>query len=60
MQDGIEQTFQVTQKFATEPSNLSVLYPSQTEKITLITCSDYDFLRDTYLERVIVIAERVR
>lgn len=58
-QDGEERVYQVTQLFTTVPDDLSVLYPSENEKLTLITCSAYDFFADEYLERVIVIAERV-
>src|SRR5688500_15922619 len=31
---------------------LSVLYPTETDRITLITCSDYDILQGMYLSRV--------
>ncbi len=58
-QAGEERAYQVTQKFNTDPNNLEVLYPSANEKVTLITCSNYDFFSDVYRERVIVIAERV-
>ncbi len=58
-QDGEERTYQVTQKFTTNPTDLSVLYPVQNERLTLITCSAYDFLQDIYLERFVVVAERV-
>ncbi|MBZ0302061.1 MAG: sortase [Anaerolineae bacterium] len=58
-QAGEERTYQVTQKFETAPDDLAVLYPSQSEQLTLITCSNYDFLKDTYATRYVVIAERV-
>jgi LPXTG-site transpeptidase (sortase) family protein len=58
-QDGEERVYQVTQLFTTAPDDLSVLYPTTDERVTLITCSNYDFLQDSYLDRVVVIAERV-
>ena len=58
-QDGQEHLYQVKQKFTTEPTDMSVVYPSETNRLTLITCSDYDFFQDTYLERLVVIADRV-
>ncbi|HLV34315.1 MAG TPA: sortase [Spirillospora sp.] len=58
-QNGEERIYQVTQKFTTDPTDLTVLYPSQTDRLTLITCSAYDFLTDEYRERFVVIAERV-
>jgi LPXTG-site transpeptidase (sortase) family protein len=54
-----ERRYHVTEVRAAEPGALSVLYPTETARITLITCSDYDFLQGTYLSRVVVIAERV-
>jgi LPXTG-site transpeptidase (sortase) family protein len=54
-----ERRYHVTEVRAAEPGELSVLYPTETDRITLITCSDYDFLQGTYLSRVVVIAERV-
>jgi LPXTG-site transpeptidase (sortase) family protein len=54
-----ERLYQVTQKFFTEPTNLTVMYPAQTERLTLITCTDYDFFADEYRQRLVVIAERV-
>lgn len=57
--DGNEQRYQVTEVKRVEPDDLSVLYPSTTDKLTLITCDDYSFVQNTYLERVVVIAERV-
>lgn len=58
-QNGEERTYQVTQKFTTHPTDLSVMYPAENERLTLITCSAYDFLQDAYLERFVVVAERV-
>jgi LPXTG-site transpeptidase (sortase) family protein len=40
------------------PDDLTVLYPTQTDQLTLITCDSYDFFQDAYSERVVVVAER--
>lgn len=58
-QSGEERVYQVTQLFTTGPDDLSVLHPSPSERLTLITCSNYNFLQDEYLDRVVVIAERI-
>lgn len=58
-QDNEERVYQVTQLFTTGPKDLSVLHPSTSERLTLITCSNYNFLQDEYLDRVVVIAERI-
>jgi len=58
-QDGDERVYQITQLFTTAPDDLSVLYPTTSERLTLITCSNYNFFQDSYLDRVVVIAERV-
>jgi sortase (surface protein transpeptidase) len=43
----------------TTPDDLTVLYPTTDERLTLITCDSYDFLQDAYLERMVVIADRI-
>lgn len=42
-----------------DPSDLSVLYPTESETLTLITCSDYDFWSNVYETRLVVIAAPV-
>lgn len=54
-----EHTYQVTQKFSTMPDDMTVIYPSDNHRLTLITCAAYDFLSNSYEERFVVIAERV-
>lgn len=54
-----QQQYRVTEVKTVKPDDLSVLYPTTTDRITLITCDDYDFLQNTYQERVVVVAERV-
>lgn len=52
-------TYAVTNVQRVDPSDLSVLYPSEFDILTLITCSDYDFISDVYQERIVVTARRV-
>ena len=42
-----------------EPTDLSVVYPTDNEVLTLITCSDYNFFQNTYDQRLVVVAQRV-
>lgn len=60
MQDGAEHTYRITQMFHTAPDDLSVVYPTTSQRLTLVTCSNYSFLDDEYRDRFIVIAERIR
>ncbi|MCB9457868.1 MAG: sortase [Anaerolineaceae bacterium] len=48
----------VTEVRVVPPDDISVLYPTLDSRLTLITCSNYDFLQDAYQERTVVIAER--
>lgn len=57
-QDGVEHVYNVTEMLTVEPNDLSVLYPTSTNRLTLITCSDYSFLEDVYQQRFVIIAER--
>jgi LPXTG-site transpeptidase (sortase) family protein len=43
----------------TTPDDLTVLYPTTSDQLTLITCDAYDFFQDVYRERTVVIAERI-
>ncbi len=43
----------------TTADDLRPLYPSENERITLITCGAYDFFSNEYKERIIVVAERI-
>lgn len=58
-QSGVEQRYAVTDIKRVSPDDLSVLYPTSNERITLITCDSYDFLQNAYQERIVVVAERV-
>lgn len=54
-----ERRYQVTEIKTVEPDDLSILYPTDHDRLTLLTCSDYDFLQGGYLSRTIVVAERI-
>jgi len=58
-QDGNDYHYDVSTIDAYAPTDLSPVYPSADNRLTLITCGTYDFISDTYLERVVVVAERV-
>ena len=49
----------VTEVYTTNPTDLEPLMPTSEDRLTLITCNSYDFLTNAYLERVIVVAERI-
>jgi LPXTG-site transpeptidase (sortase) family protein len=52
-------TYMVTEVYMTTPHNLEPLMPTPEDRLTLITCNSYDFFTNAYLERVIVVAERM-
>jgi len=58
-QDGKDYHYDVSTISSHEPSDLTPIYPSESNKLTLITCGTYDFVSDTYLERVVVVADEV-
>jgi len=51
--------YAVREMRSVQPDDLSVVQPTTTEVLTLITCTSYNFLRNTYDERFVVIAERI-
>lgn len=54
-----EQRYRVTQIEYVDPYDLSWLAQDGTSRITLITCTDWDFDSETYLGRLVVVAEPV-
>jgi LPXTG-site transpeptidase (sortase) family protein len=54
-----ERVYQVRQMFITQPNDLKVLYPTTSDRLTLITCSAYNIVQNVYEERFVVIADRV-
>ncbi len=60
VQDGEDapmEIYQVTEVFTTEPDDIEVLRNTDTPRLTLITCDDWNQNRQTYDERRVVIAE---
>jgi sortase A len=53
---GRERVFTITSVITTTPDDLTPLYPTDEERLTLITCDKYDFVNGTYLERVVAVA----
>lgn len=49
----------VTDVYVTTPDDLTPVYPTSTPRLTLITCGNYDFFSNQYLERTIVVAEPI-
>lgn len=58
-QDGNDYHYDVSTIGTYEPTDLTPIYPSDNNRLTLITCGSYDFISDSYLERVVVVAEQV-
>lgn len=54
-----QQRYSVASIKKVAPDDLSVLYPTEDDQLTLITCDAYDFLQNSYQERLVVVAERV-
>ena len=53
-----QQRYSVTAIKKVAPDDLSVLYPTQTDRLTLITCDSYNFLQDEYQDRLVIVADR--
>jgi LPXTG-site transpeptidase (sortase) family protein len=54
-----ERRYSVIEVYSVEPDDLTPVYPTTSERLTLITCDDYDFFRDMYATRTVVVAERL-
>lgn len=57
--EGSERRYRVSELKTVEPDDLTPLYPTTSDVLTLITCDEYDFLQNTYQKRTIVVAERL-
>jgi LPXTG-site transpeptidase (sortase) family protein len=57
-QNGGETRYFVKEVRTVKPDDLTPLYPTQTDQLTLITCGQYNFFQNSYLERIVAIAER--
>ena len=51
-------TYHVDNVQTVQPYDLSVLYPSTKDELTLITCDSYDLLSNSYLTRTVITATR--
>lgn len=59
IRNNAEFRYVVRERLVTGPDDLSILYPTDAETLTLITCGAYNLFDDLYEERIVVIAERV-
>lgn len=57
--NGEQRYYAVSALITTSPQDLSVLYPTRGDQLTLITCEAYDFISNTYQERIVVTALRI-
>lgn len=51
-----ERRYVITNISSTTPDDLEPVMPTPEDRLTLITCGNYDFFQDAYLERLIVVA----
>jgi len=58
-EDGVDYVYRVSEIKEVASDDLSVVYPTESARLTLITCSDYNFLSDVYENRIVVVAEKV-
>jgi len=56
---GDEWRYMVTDIKSATPDDVSHVYPTDVDVLTLITCDGYDFFQNAYLERTIVVSERL-
>lgn len=56
-QDGQQYLYNVVEARYVAPDDLTPFYPTNRPRLTLTTCSNYDFLQNSYQERFVVIAE---
>lgn len=56
--DGATVVYLVTERYVTHIQDLTPLYPTNDDRLTLITCHTFDQLRNAYTERLIVVAAR--
>ena len=54
-----EWRYVVRENLVTDPLDITVLLPSENDRLTLITCGAYDLFADLYEERIVVIADRI-
>ncbi len=52
-------TYVVAEKSVVDPTNVEVAYPTNDDRLTLITCSDWDEEEETYAKRIVVIGYKI-
>jgi LPXTG-site transpeptidase (sortase) family protein len=53
-------TYQASERKITDDGDMSVINPTDTSQISLITCIDWDDATKTYLNRLVVVADLIR
>jgi len=54
--DALTRRYVVDSVYTTVPEDLTPLYPTTDDRLTLTTCTDYDFVTGVYRQRVIAVA----
>ncbi|MCS6834943.1 MAG: sortase [Anaerolineae bacterium] len=57
--DGQVRRFRISRIYSTVPTDLNPIRPTSTNRLTLITCDDYDFISNSYNSRIIVVADEI-
>lgn len=57
--DGQVRRFRISRIYNTVPTDLNPIRPTTGNRLTLITCDDYDFLSNNYNSRIIVVADEI-
>lgn len=57
--DGKTWRYAVSDIHTTTPDDLTPILPTDDDRLTLITCGNYDLFSNSYPERLVVVAERV-
>jgi LPXTG-site transpeptidase (sortase) family protein len=57
--NGEEIRYRVTQVFNVSAHDLSILYPSTSERLTIMTCDTSSLSGGSYSRRDVVVAERI-
>ncbi|MFN8531133.1 MAG: sortase [Anaerolineae bacterium] len=54
-----QRIYSIDNVFSTSPDDTTVLYPTENDQLTLLTCRGYDFVTNTYAERLVAVAVRI-
>jgi LPXTG-site transpeptidase (sortase) family protein len=57
--DGQTWRYAVTDSHITTPDDLTPILPAGDDRLTLITCGNYDFFSNSYPDRLVVVAARI-